>query len=80
MSRYAQYQDLKIEVAAKVATVTLNRPEAMNAMSKAMRSELYKAMVALDGDPDVSVVVLTGAGERGHVGSRTRSQPPESCH
>ncbi|MGJ3625871.1 enoyl-CoA hydratase [Sphingomonas sp. MMS24-JH45] len=47
-----------------VATVTLNRPEAMNALSRALRSELYHAMVAIDADDDVRCVVLTGAGTR----------------
>ncbi|MGE5501382.1 MAG: enoyl-CoA hydratase, partial [Ignavibacteriales bacterium] len=55
---------LTVEKEGAIAVVTLNRPEAMNAMSKAMRSELYKAMTALNDDPDVSVVILTGAGER----------------
>ncbi|HEX6867084.1 MAG TPA: enoyl-CoA hydratase-related protein, partial [Caulobacteraceae bacterium] len=41
---------LLVEKNGAVATVTLNRPEAMNAMSKQMRSELYKAMVALNDD------------------------------
>ncbi len=47
-----------------VAVVTLNRPEAMNALSKALRAALAKAFVDLDADPDVRVIVLTGAGER----------------
>ncbi len=55
---------LLIEKDGPVAVVTLNRPEAMNAMSKAMRAKLYEAMVALNDDPEVSAVVLTGAGER----------------
>jgi enoyl-CoA hydratase len=55
---------LLVEKQDGIAVVTLNRPEAMNALSKAMRSALYKAMVALDADPEVSVVILTGAGER----------------
>ncbi len=55
---------LLVEKSDGIAVVTLNRPEAMNALSKALRSELYKAMVALDADPEVSVVILTGAGER----------------
>ena len=55
---------LTIEKEGAIAVVTLNRPEAMNAMSKAMRSELYRAMTALNDDPEVSVVILTGAGER----------------
>ncbi|MFN9928643.1 MAG: enoyl-CoA hydratase [Phenylobacterium sp.] len=47
-----------------VAVVTLNRPEAMNALSKALRAALQQAMTELDADPDVKVIVLTGAGER----------------
>lgn len=55
---------LLVEKADGIAVVTLNRPEAMNALSKAVRLALYEAMVALDKDPEVSVVILTGAGER----------------
>lgn len=47
-----------------VAVVTLNRPEAMNALSRALRAELYQAMTALDADDAVRCVVLTGAGTR----------------
>ena len=55
---------LKVEKNDAVAVVTLNRPEAMNALSKALRSELHKALSELDRDPGVKVIVLTGAGER----------------
>lgn len=47
-----------------VAVVTLNRPEAMNALSRALRAELQRAIRELDGDDSVKVIVLTGAGER----------------
>jgi len=47
-----------------VAIVTLNRPTAMNALSRALRSELYRTMAALNADPEVRAVVLTGAGDR----------------
>jgi len=47
-----------------VAVVTFNRPEAMNALSKALRAALQQAIVELDADPEVRVIVLTGAGER----------------
>lgn len=52
------------EIAEGIATVTLNRPEAMNALSKALRHRLYEVMTALDADDSVRAVVLTGAGER----------------
>ncbi len=47
-----------------VAVVTLNRPEAMNALSRALRTALAEAMTELDADPEVKVVILTGAGDR----------------
>lgn len=47
-----------------VAVVTLNRPEAMNALSRALRAALPKAIAELDADPEVKVIILTGAGER----------------
>jgi enoyl-CoA hydratase len=49
------------EVADRVATVTLNRPEARNALSAEVRRELPRAMRRADDDPDVDVVILTGA-------------------
>lgn len=59
-----KFQNLLLEKADGIAVVTLNRPDAMNALSKALRSELHKVMVALDKDDEVSVVILTGAGTR----------------
>jgi enoyl-CoA hydratase len=47
-----------------VATVTLNRPEAMNALSKALRQNFCQTMAELAADRDVRAIVLTGAGQR----------------
>ena len=47
-----------------VAIITLNRPEAMNALSRALQRELHDAVDAADNDPTVRVLVITGAGER----------------
>lgn len=47
-----------------VAVVTLNRPEAMNALSAELRQALCQAMQQIKGDTSVRAVVLTGAGER----------------
>jgi len=55
---------LLVERQDAVAIVTLNRPEAMNALSKALRAALQQALTELDADPAVKVIVLTGAGER----------------
>lgn len=53
---------LLVERRDGVATVTLNRPQAMNALSRALRAEIVRAFEALRGDAGVGVVVLTGAG------------------
>jgi enoyl-CoA hydratase len=53
---------LLIEKTGAVAVVTLNRPEAMNALSRALRAALHEAIARLSADPDVSVLILTGAG------------------
>ncbi len=45
-----------------IALVTLNRPEAMNALSRALRAEIAETFAALDADEGVRVIVLTGAG------------------
>ncbi len=47
-----------------VATLTLNRPKSMNALSRALRAEIASAFAELKADPDVGVVILTGAGDR----------------
>ena len=55
---------LLVEQTGAVAVVTLNRPEAMNAMSSALRAQLWAALQGLEADSTVSVIILTGAGER----------------
>ncbi len=60
----SEFQNVRYEVRDHVAVVTLNRPEAMNALSRGLRQALRQAMVELDADSDVKVIVLTGAGER----------------
>jgi enoyl-CoA hydratase len=47
-----------------VATVTLNRPDVLNAQNNAMREGLMAAFAALKTDEDVRAIVVTGAGER----------------
>jgi enoyl-CoA hydratase len=53
-----------IERDGPVAVVTMNRPEAMNALSRGLRAELAATMETVNADPEVRAVVLTGAGTR----------------
>ena len=55
-------QDLLEGRKDKVAVLTLNRPDRLNAMSPAMLDALLEALPRLAADPEVGVVVLTGAG------------------
>ncbi|MEQ9520590.1 MAG: enoyl-CoA hydratase [Parvibaculum sp.] len=54
---------LLVEKSGGIATVTLNRPTAMNALSMELRETMAKTFDALEQDPDVQVVILTGAGK-----------------
>ena len=49
-----------VDTVDRVRTVTLNRPEARNALSVALQREAGAALAAADADPDVDVVILTG--------------------
>jgi 2-(1,2-epoxy-1,2-dihydrophenyl)acetyl-CoA isomerase len=55
-------EDLLAELDAGVLTLTLNRPQARNAMSDAMNQALGRRLAAAELDPEVRCVVLTGAG------------------
>jgi len=55
---------LLVESEGGIATVTLNRPSAMNALSRELRRALEGAFRAIAADPEVGVVILTGAGDR----------------
>jgi enoyl-CoA hydratase len=73
MSRYEKYEDLAIEVRDKVATVTLNRPEARNAINQRLIRELRTIWDDLADDPAVSAVLLTGAGDYFSVGGDVKA-------
>jgi 2-(1,2-epoxy-1,2-dihydrophenyl)acetyl-CoA isomerase len=55
-----QYQTIRLTIAADIATITLNRPELMNALNTQMRAELLHAVKAAEAG--ARVIVLTGEG------------------
>ena len=57
------YETLTYEVKDHVAVITLNRPEAANAMSPLCAREINLVSLEVDGDPSVRAVVITGAGK-----------------
>ena len=58
------YETLIVEVQDEVATVTLNRPKTLNALSAQVFDELEAVFTRLEVDREVRVVLLTGAGDR----------------
>jgi enoyl-CoA hydratase len=62
MPDYSRYQTLKIDCADQVATVTLNRPESLNAVNEQMHTELETLFAEVAYDDAINAIVLTGAG------------------
>ena len=58
------YSQISYEVSEKIATITLNRPEKLNAYTRTMAGEIADAMDRADGDDGVRAVIFTGAGDR----------------
>ncbi len=56
------FKEITYAVENRVATLTLNRPEKLNAFTETMRNEVIAAFDKSDADDDVRVVVITGAG------------------
>jgi enoyl-CoA hydratase/carnithine racemase len=57
------YKCLIYEVKDGIATLTLNRPERLNALGDTLRDDLHDAIVRSSVDPEVRVIVVTGAGK-----------------
>ncbi|TME53070.1 MAG: enoyl-CoA hydratase/isomerase family protein, partial [Chloroflexi bacterium] len=54
------YEHIQVDVEPPIATVTLNRPKVLNALSPELVGEVNQALRELDGDDRVRAVVLTG--------------------
>jgi len=76
------YQNLLTERIDKVALITLNRPEKLNALSYELACEIDEELKNIENDDGVSVVILTGAGPRafsagGDIHQMVKSTPEE---
>jgi enoyl-CoA hydratase/carnithine racemase len=56
------YDEIQYEVTERIATLTLNRPDRLNAWTPTMESEVFDALRSADADDNVRVIILTGAG------------------
>ena len=74
------YQSIRIERRGHSAWITLNRPDVINAINTPMRKEIPAALDSLDADPDVRVIVITGAGPRGFCAGADIKEPAADKH
>jgi len=70
---YSGYKSLKVEKNGKIATVTLNRPEQLNAIFLDLHTELEYIWVDIGRDEDVDIVILTGAGRAFSAGGDVKN-------
>lgn len=56
------YEEILYDVKDRIATISLHRPDKLNAWTGTMESEVRQAMYAAEGDDDVRVIILTGSG------------------
>ncbi|HEX2171360.1 MAG TPA: enoyl-CoA hydratase-related protein [Dehalococcoidia bacterium] len=66
-------QQVLFDVQNHIAEITLNRPEALNALSPTMRQQLWEALDRVEQDPEIRVAVITGAGRAFCAGGDVKS-------
>jgi enoyl-CoA hydratase len=72
------YEAILYEKNGPVVTITLNRPQMLNAINPTMESELYQALDEADADPEARAIILTGAG-RGFCAGFDVARPREGA-
>lgn len=79
MAGYSGYQAIAVEKADKVATITLNRPDRLNAVGPDMHEELEDVFGRINFDGEVNAIVLTGAGRAFCAGGDMRGAAGEEA-
>ncbi|MBB85437.1 MAG: enoyl-CoA hydratase [Deltaproteobacteria bacterium] len=69
--------EVTCEIRERVAKITLNRPEAKNALTMDMKESLYVLVRDLESDPEVGCFLLTGAGDAFSAGGDTKRMKKE---
>ncbi len=77
MDRETGTPEVLCEVRERVATITLNRPEARNALTMEMKEALYRLVCDLEDDDEVGCLLLTGAGGSFCAGGDTKRMKQE---
>lgn len=62
-----EYKNIEVKIEKGIATITINRPKALNALNTETLEELKNVLEVLQNDDGVKVIVMTGAGEKAFV-------------
>jgi enoyl-CoA hydratase len=55
------YENITVETRGKVGLIRLNRPQALNALNRALVADLTRALDAFEADPNIGCMVITGS-------------------
>ncbi|PKP72447.1 MAG: enoyl-CoA hydratase [Alphaproteobacteria bacterium HGW-Alphaproteobacteria-6] len=72
------YQNILVETKGAVGIVTLNRPDALNALNKALMDELTAALDGYEADDDIHCIVITGSQKAFAAGADIKEMQPKS--
>ena len=75
----ANYKTIQYEKQRKGVLITLNRPNALNAMNEDLMNELNQALAEAENDPEIRAVVITGAGGTFSAGEDLSGDEPETA-
>ena len=73
------YENILVDTNGRVATITLNRPKALNALNDATMREVAAATQALDADPTVGCIVITGSEKAFAAGADIKEMAEQSA-
>ena len=72
------YETLLVETDGPVGIITLNRPDALNALSRKLCAEVADQLGQWNGDAAISCVIITGAGRAFAAGADIKEMAPQS--
>jgi enoyl-CoA hydratase len=72
------YETLLVEADGGVGIITLNRPEALNALNRKLCAELMAVLAGWESDPAIGCVIITGAGRAFAAGADIKEMAPQS--
>ena len=61
------FENINVEIEAKTAIITINRPKKLNALNRNTIKELHNALIHLSKNREIRVIILTGSGEKAFV-------------